>query len=301
MSEDTLAVMEKKLWAGNRPAPREYLSRKLAAQAVVYLLLSFLGLVLIMPFLWMLSTSFKNPGTEFFYPPQWIPDPITLKNYIAALGRADFLQSYYNSIKVAVLTLIPTVFLTSVAAYAFVKLKFRGRNALFFVVLMLIMVPQEITLIPNLLLMKVLGWLDTHTALIVPSIFGSGAVFALFIMRQNILSIPDSLIESGKIDGANHLQIYASIIFPLTKSAVATVSIFTLMNSWNDFIYPLVYLNSTSKYTLPLSIAMFQQVYGMTEWTVWMAAATVSVLPLLVAFLFAQKQFINSMALTGLK
>jgi multiple sugar transport system permease protein len=266
-----------------------------------YILLSVLGLMLIIPFVWMLSTSLKNPGNEFFYPPQWIPNPLTFNNYVTALSRMDFLLSYWNSVKVAVLTVIPTVFLTSAAAYAFVKLKFPGRNALFFVVIMLIMVPQEVTLIPNLLLMKLFGWLDTHTALIVPNIFGSGAVFALFIMRQNILSLPDSLIESGKIDGANHFQIYSKLIFPLTKSAVATVSIFTLMNSWNDFLYPLVYLNSTSKYTLPLSIAMFQQAYGMTEWTVWMAAATVSVLPLLIAYLFAQKQFISSMALTGIK
>lgn len=270
-------------------------------QLFIHIFLLALGLILILPFIWMVSTSLKNPGSEFYYPPQWLPNPITLHNYQTALSRADFLQSYYNSIKVAVLTVIPTIFLVSIAAYAFVKLKFKGRNSLFFVVIMLIMIPQEVTLIPNLLLMKSFGWLDTHAALIIPNIFGSGAVFALFIMRQNILSIPDSLIESGKIDGANHFQIFVKLIFPLTKSAIATMSIFTLMNSWNDFIYPLVYLNSTAKYTLPLSIAMFQQAYGMTEWTVWMAAATVSILPLLIAFLFAQKQFISSMAMTGIK
>jgi multiple sugar transport system permease protein len=272
-----------------------------SSRVIAYLFLTGLGLVLILPFVWMLSTSLKHPGTEFYYPPQWIPQPPTLQNYLTAVSRADFLRSYYNSIKVAVLTVVPTILLTSLAAYALVKLRFKSRNHIFFLIVMLIMVPQEVTLIPNLLLMKGLGWLDTHSALIVPNIFGSGAVFALFVMRQNMLSLPDSLIEAGKIDGATHWQIYTRIIFPLTKSAVATVSIFTLMNSWNDFIYPLVYLNSSDKYTLPLAIAMFQQAYGMTEWTVWMAASTVSILPLLIAFLFAQKQFIDSMALTGVK
>ncbi len=287
--------------AGGSGADFQTGRRSGASQVMAYLYLSGLGLVLILPFIWMLSTSLKHPGTEFYYPPQWIPQPPTLQNYLTAVARADFLRSYYNSIKVALLTVIPTVLLTSLAAYALVKLRFKGRNNLFFLIVMLIMVPQEVTLIPNLLLMKGLGWLDTHTALIVPNIFGSGAVFALFVMRQNMLSLPDSLIEAAKIDGANHWQIYTRVVFPLTKSAVATVGIFTLMNSWNDFIYPLVYLNSSEKYTLPLAIAMFQQAYGMTEWTVWMAAATVSVLPLLIAFLFAQKQFIDSMALTGVK
>jgi multiple sugar transport system permease protein len=249
----------------------------------------------------MISTSLKHPGTEFYYPPQWIPDPFTLENYRQAILKGGFVQSYYNSIKVAVLTVVPTVFLTSMAAYAFVKLHFKGRNILFFFVIMLIMIPQEVTLIPNLLLMKGFGWLDTHKAIIVPQIFGSGAVFALFIMRQNYLSIPDALIESAKIDGASHLRTFFKIIFPMSKAAVAAVVIFTFMNSWNDFIYPLVYINSSEKYTLPLSIAMFQQAYGMTEWTVWMAAATVSVLPILIVYLFAQKQFIDSLALTGVK
>ncbi len=282
--------------------PASRTARRSRWLAVVnYGLLTALGLILVLPFLWMLSTSLKNPGTEFYYPPQWIPNPLTFGNYRTALARADFLQAYWNSVKVAALTVLPTVLLTSLAAYGFVKLRFKGRDTLFFLVVMLIMVPQEITLIPNLLLMKGLGWLDTHTALIVPNIFGSGAVFALFIMRQSMLSIPDSLVEAGKIDGANHWQIFVKIIFPLSKSALATVGIFTLMNSWNDFIYPLVYLNSTAKYTLPLAIAMFQQAYGMTEWTVWMAASTVSILPLLVAYIFAQKQFIDSMALSGMK
>lgn len=275
--------------------------RKLVGQIIIYVLLSFLGLLLIIPFIWMVSTSLKNPGTEFYYPPQWIPDPFTLVNYKKAILKGGFITSYYNSIKVSVLTVVPIILFTSLAAYAFVKLRFKGRNILFFIVIMLIMIPQEVTLIPNLLLMKGFGWLDTHKAIIVPQIFGSGAVFALFIMRQNYLSIPDALIESAKTDGASHLRIFFQIIFPMSKAAIAAVTIFTFMNSWNDFIYPLVYINSSAKYTLTLSIAMFQQSYGMTEWTVWMAAATVSVLPILIIYLFAQKQFIDSLALTGVK
>lgn len=275
--------------------------RTLTSKVTIYLGLSFLGLILIIPFIWMISTSLKTPGTEFFYPPQWIPNPLIFENYRIAISRGDFITSYMNSIKVAVFSVIPTIILTSMAAYAFVKLKFKGRNFLFFIIITLIMIPQEVTLIPNLLLMKSLGWLDTHTALIVPTIFGSGAVFSLFVLRQNMLSIPDSLIESGKIDGANHWQIFLKIVMPLSKSGIATVGIFALMNSWNDFIYPLVYLNSQKKYTLPLTIAMFQQAYGMTEWTVWMAAATISMLPVFIAYLFAQKQFIDSMAITGIK
>lgn len=275
--------------------------KKIINKLLIYSILIFFGVLLLMPFLWMASTSLKVPGTEFYYPPQWIPNPINFDNYIEAITRGGFGRSYLNSIIVAVMTVVPTVILTSMAAFAFVKLKFKGHNVLFFLVLMLIMIPQEVTLVPNLLLMKELHWIDKLVSVIVPNIFGSTAVFTLFIIRQSLLTVPDALIESAKIDGANPPRVFVSIILPLLRSSVAAVVIFSFMNSWNDFIYPLVYLNSPEKYTLTLSIAMFQQAYGMTDWTVWMAAAMVSVLPILIVYLFAQKQFIDSMALSGIK
>lgn len=275
--------------------------KKIFKKTCIYIVLIFFGLLLLTPFLWMASTSLKTPGTEFYYPPKWIPNPINLNNYVEAVTRGGFARSYLNSIIVAVLTVIPTVVLTSTAAYAFVKLKFKGHNILFFLVLMLIMIPQEVTLVPNLLLMKDLGWIDKLISVIVPNIFGSTAVFSLFIIRQSLLSVPDSLIESGKIDGASPPRIFISIVTPMLRSSISAVVIFSFMNSWNDFIYPLVYLNSPEKYTLTLSIAMFQQAYGMTDWTVWMAAAMISVLPILIVYLFAQRQFIDSMALSGVK
>lgn len=268
---------------------------------LIYIILSFIGLLMLVPFLWMLSTSLKTPGTEFFFPPRWIPDPVTFSNYYYAFLKVDLLLSYYNTIKVTVLTVVPMILLTSVAGYAFAKIRFSGRNVIFFICLMLIMIPQEITLVPNLLIMKGFGWLDTHLAIIVPNIFGSTAVFALFLMRQNFLTIPNEMVESGKIDGANQLRIFFKIMFPMAKAAVAAVVIFAAMNSWNDFIYPLVYLNSKENYTLQLALNMFKGTYGETEWTVWMAACTISVLPILLVYLFAQKQFIDSMVMTGIK
>ena len=274
---------------------------KLLSDTATYAVLSLLGLIMLAPFLWMLSTSLKRPGTEFFYPPQWIPDPVTFDNYAAAFFKVNLLLSYYNTIKVTLLTVAPTVFITSIAAYAFAKMRFKGRNTIFFLCIMLIMIPQEVTLVPNLLLMKELGWLDKHIAVIVPNIFGSTAVFALFILRQNYLSIPDALIESGKIDGAGPLRIFFTLIFPIAKASVAAVVIFTFMNAWNDFIYPLVYLNSKENFTLQLALNMFKGTYGETEWTVWMAGCAVSVLPILVVYLLAQRQFIDSMAMSGMK
>lgn len=274
---------------------------KIIKNTVLYGVLSLIGVLMLIPFVWMLSTSLKNPGTEFFYPPQWIPNPITFKNYYRALFKVNLLLNYYNTIKVTVLTVIPTVCITSLAGFAFAKMKFKGRNLMFFICIMLIMIPQEVTLVPNLLVMKQLGWLDKLIAVIVPNIFGSTAVFALFIMRQNFLSIPDALVESGKIDGAGYIRIFAQIIFPMAKAAVAAVVIFTFMNSWNDFLYPLVYLTSKENFTLQLALNMFKGTYGETEWTVWMAACSISVLPILAVYLLAQKQFIDSLALSGMK
>lgn len=274
---------------------------KILKNIILYGILSFIGVVMVIPFIWMLSTSLKNPGTEFFYPPQWIPNPITFKNYDRALFKVNLILNYYNTIKVAVFTVIPTVCITALAGFAFAKMKFKGRNFLFFICIMLIMIPQEVTLIPNLLVMKQLGWLDKLIAVIVPNIFGSTAVFALFIMRQNFLSIPDALVESGKIDGAGYVRIFAQIIFPMAKAAVAAVVIFTFMNSWNDFLYPLVYLSSKENFTLQLALNMFKGTYGETEWTVWMAACTISVLPIMLVYLMVQKQFIDSLALSGMK
>lgn len=271
------------------------------SQAVVMIVLSIVGMLLILPFLWMISTSLKISGTEFFYPPKWIPDPITFDNYKSAMFRGDFARSYWNSIKVAALTVIPTVMLAAITAYAFAKIPFIGKNAIFFGMLMLIMIPGEVTLIPNLLLMKGFGWLDQHISIIVPHIFGGGTILVMFIMRQNYLSIPDALIESAKIDGASHFRIYFSIVFPISRAAIATITIIAFMGSWNDFIYPLIYITTPGLFTLPLALAMFQQAYGQTDWTVWMAAATISVLPILIVYLLAQKQFIDSMALSGIK
>lgn len=275
--------------------------KKVLSNTVVYMVLSFFGLLMIIPFAWMISTSLKNPGTEFFYPPQWIPNPINFSNYRNAFIKANLIINYINTIKVTLLTVAPIVLLTSLAGFSFAKIRFKYRDFLFFICLMLIMIPQEVTLVPNLLMMKAFGWLDNHIAIIVPNVFGSTAVFALFIMRQNFLSIPDALIESGKIDGASHIRIFFEIIFPMAKSAVAAVVIFAFMNSWNDFIYPLVYINSKEKFTLQVALNLFKGTYGETEWTIWMAACTVSVLPIFAVYLAAQKQFIDSLAFSGMK
>jgi multiple sugar transport system permease protein len=280
-----------------RPAAR--LWRRLPEVALHLLLLPGVALVA-GPLIWMISSSFKDESAIFALPPQLIPWPATLENYALALG-GDFplTVGYVNSLKVAILTTAGTLLTSSLAAYALAKLEFRGRDALFLALLSTLMLPAQITLIPTFVLYHRLGWLDTHLPLIVPGILTNA--FGIFLLRQFIKTIPDELVDAARIDGANPIHIYWFIILPLIKPALSALAVFTFMGSWNSFLGPLIYLNSKELFTLPLMMSALRGYADAFLWGPLMAASAISLAPVLLLYLAAQRFFIEGITLSGLK
>lgn len=272
-------------------------------QARVYAVISHFILLLgavtmAIPFVWMLSTSFKAPGQTFVYPPEWIPDPIVLENYPNMWQALPFGRFFLNSIKISSLATIGQLITCSMGAFAFSVLKFRGRDALFLALVATLMVPYQVTLIPTFILFSKIGWVGTHLPLWVPAFWGGA--FGTFLLRQFYLTIPMDLAESARIDGANIFQIFRHIYLPLSKPAMATLAIFTFMWSWNDLLNPLIYVSELDQLTLTIGMSLFQNQYG-GKWTLMMAGAVVSILPILIIFFMAQKYFIRGIAMTGVK
>ncbi len=256
------------------------------------------AIVMVVPFLWMLSTSFKAPGQTFVYPPEWIPDPIVWENYPDMWKALPFGKFFINSVKIAGLTTIGQLLTCSMAAFAFSILKFRGREILFLLLIATLMIPYQVTLIPTFILFSKIGWVGTHLPLWVPAFWGGA--FGTFLLRQFYLTIPIDLAESARIDGASIWQIFRHIYIPLSGPAMAALAIFTFMWSWNDLLNPLIYVTELDQLTLTIGLSFFQNQYG-GKWTLMMAGAVVSILPILVIFFFAQKYFIQGIAMTGLK
>jgi ABC-type glycerol-3-phosphate transport system permease component len=276
-------------------------SRKLQARVsavVAHIILISGAITMVIPFVWMLSTSFKAPGDTFVYPPEWIPDPLVLENYPNMWAALPFSRFFLNSMKIASLATIGQLISCSLGAFAFSVLKFRGRDLLFLALLATLMVPYQVTLIPTFILFSKLGWVGTHLPLWVPAFWGGA--FGTFLLRQFYLTIPMDLAESARIDGANIFQIFRHIYLPLSKPAMATLAIFTFMWSWNDLLNPLIYVSELDQLTLTIGMSLFQNQYG-GKWTLMMAAAVVSILPILIIFFMAQKYFIRGIALTGVK
>jgi multiple sugar transport system permease protein len=263
----------------------------------LYFILSIIAIFMIIPFLWMLSTSLKEPGAVFKYPPQWIPKPVVFRNYVDAWKAVPFGRFFINSIIVAVCVTIGQVFTSSLAAYAFARLRFPGRDTLFLGYLATMMIPGQVTMIPVFILIKKLGWIDTYQALILPSIFSA---YGTFMLRQFFLTIPKELEEAAIIDGLNRWQIYWKIILPLSKPALATLSTFVFLGSWNDFMWPLIVTNSMEMKTLPVGLAAFQGLYT-TDWNLLMAASTIVLAPVLILYIFNQRFFTRGIVMTGLK
>ena len=206
-----------------------------------YILLSLFGVSMIVPFLWMVSTSLKEPGDVFTYPPKWVPAPIIWENYPKAWNAVPFARGYMNSIFVAVTVTFGQVFTSSLAAYAFARLSFPGRDKLFLGYLGTMMIHGAVTMIPVFILLRKLGWIDTYKALIIPSMFSA---YGTFMLRQFFMSLPTDLEDAAKIDGCSLFGIYTKIILPLSKPALATLTIFTFMGSWMSFMWPLIVTNS---------------------------------------------------------
>ncbi|MGG4143066.1 carbohydrate ABC transporter permease [Paenibacillus algorifonticola] len=266
----------------------------------VYSLLSFISLIMLVPFLWMLSTSFKEPQDIFTYPPKLIPPAFRLQNYVDVFQLIPFHRFYFNSVYIAFVVVLGTVFFASLAGYAFAKIPFKGRNIVFLILLSAMMIPHEVTAIPMFLFMRELNWIDTHLPLILLPIFGAGGVFGIFVMRQFFITVPTELEEAAMIDGCTRFRIYAQIMLPIAKPGLATLTIFTFVTVWNEFFDPLIFINSRHLMTLPLGLSLFTDEVG-TSWHYLMSATVMATVPLLIVFFLAQRRFIEGVAMTGLK
>lgn len=266
-------------------------------QVFKHIVIYTLALITLAPFVWMILTSLKDMSEIFVYPPQWLPSEFRFENYLKAFEAAPFGRYYFNSLFVAFSVTIGQLITCSMAAFAFARLKFPGRNILFYLFLGTMMIPYNVTMIPSFLVLYWLGWIDTYYALIVP---GLASAFGTFLLRQFFITIPKELEEAAYIDGATKLQVLIRIIVPLAKPALATLAIFTFMGVFNDFIWALIVLNSEDMQTVQLGLAIFRDRY-LTQWDLLMAGSVTAVLPILVVFFFAQKYFIQGITLSGLK
>ncbi|AEE96349.1 carbohydrate ABC transporter permease [Mahella australiensis] len=279
-------------------APRSVKTSRIISQIILHTILILGSAAMIIPFLWMISTSLKDFGQVFIIPPKWIPDPIMWSNYPNAWNALPFGNAYLNSIKIAVIVVAVQLLTASMAAYAFSKLKFKGRDVLFTIFLATMMIPGQVTMIPTFILMKYLGWIDTHLPLIVPGALFSA--FGVFLLRQFMMSLPKELDEAAIMDGANHWTIYWRISLPLIVPAMTALGIFTFMGTWNNFMGPLIYLNTPEKFTVPMLLNQFKGQY-ITDWTLMMAASAIAIVPVLIIYLIGQRYIIEGIALTGMK
>ncbi|RIK35651.1 MAG: sugar ABC transporter ATP-binding protein [Chloroflexi bacterium] len=252
-----------------------------------------------LPFFWLLSSSLKEPARIWLFPPQWIPSPVRWENYSEALTAAPFHLYLFNTLIIVLANEVGILLTASMAGYSFARLRFRGRELVFTILLATIMLPWAVTLIPRYIMFKSLGWLDTFLPLIVPEWFGGGA-FNIFLLRQFFRTIPRDFTDAARIDGAGEFGIYWRIVLPLIKPALTVVAIFTFLNNWNDFMGPLIYLTSPKNFTISLGLAAFKGLYT-TQWHYLMAASTATILPVLVLFFVAQRYFIQGIVLSGIK
>jgi len=263
----------------------------------LYTLLIVSSLLMIIPFYWSVSTSLKLEQNVFSNPPQWIPNPVTLENYIHVLTRIPFPRYFANSLIVAVITTLGHVFFDTLAAYAFAKLKFPFRDQIFFFMLLALMVPFQVNLIPLYKIMATLHWTDTYLALIVPNLT---SIFGIFLMRQFMLTIPNELLDAARMDGCTEFGVFRKVALPLALPGIATLIIFTFMGSWNDFLWPRIVTNSEKLFTLPVGLAQLQM-KNTSNVAQIMAGTVLTALPMIIVFLFMQRQFIEGMTAGALK
>jgi multiple sugar transport system permease protein len=280
-------------WNGRvRRAPTAWLDRSI----VLGLLLG--GALMMLPFAWMFSTSWRLARDSFSLPPQWLPTAWRIENYREVLDNIPFVAFVLNSLKVAVLITMGQLVTCSLAAYAFGRLRFPGRDTLFLVFLSQLMVPQQVTIIPVFILIRVLGLLDTHWALIIPALVSA---FGTFLLRQFFLTIPHELEEAARVDGAGYVRTFLQIILPLAGPGLSTLAIFTFNFHWNEFFRPLLFINTWEKMTLPLGLTIMKGYLGVGNVAAIMAGVSMGILPVLLVFLFAQRYLIEGVTLTGIK
>ena len=265
---------------------------------LVQVILVFMAVLALFPFLWMISTSLKGSEEAFAYPPKLIPEIFHSDNYEKAKTALPFGKAYLNSLKLAVINVTGQVLTSAMAGYALGKLRFRGSGVVFGGFIAVMMVPYTVISIPLFLIFSQLNLIDTHLSIILMTV--AYMPMGVFLCRQFIMALPDELMEAGIIDGANYGSMFFRIVLPLVKPALASLGIFSFMWNWNSFYTPLIFLNSQEKYTVPLLLNMFKGKYTV-DWSLIMAASTIAVIPVLAVYLFAQKYIIEGITITGMK
>jgi multiple sugar transport system permease protein len=266
-------------------------------ETVLMMVLWFGALTMLLPLMWMVSTSLKGTGAVFVFPPEWIPSPIHWSNYAEAWGAVPFGRFLLNSAIVSISVTFGQLVTCSLAAYAFARLEFPGRDKVFFAYLATMMVPHAVTMIPVFILLRTFGWIDTYLALILPGVFSA---YGTFLLRQFFLGIPTELEDAAKIDGCSAFGIYLHVALPLSKPALATLGTFVFIGTWRDFMWPLIVTHRLEMKTLTAGLASFQGMYT-SNWPLLMAASLFMMLPMVVVFLFAQRYFVEGIKLTGTK
>jgi multiple sugar transport system permease protein len=257
-----------------------------------------MSLLFLAPILWMVSTSLKDSSQVMAYPPVWFPWPPKWENYKIAVNAIPFALYLKNTVTICVLSIIGTLLSSTLVAYSLAKIPWPGRNVLLLLILSTMMLPFPVTMIPLFVTFARLGWINTFKPLVVPAFLGNA--FYIFLLRQFFMTIPAELSDAARIDGASELGIFARVVLPLSKPVLAVVALFQFLGSWNDFLGPLIYLQSNEKYTLAIGLQMYRTT-NWVEWELLMAASTLVVIPILILFFFAQRTFIEGIAITGIK
>ena len=288
----------------SRAADRVQRSSQLSLNTgLLYAVLILLALIFMFPFFWTVSSSLKAPFELMTFPPTWLPETPQWQNYARVIEKVPFLQWAWNSTFVVSIATLGSVLSASIVAYSFARFDYPGRDVIFIITLGTMMLPAQVTLIPQFILFNELGWVNTLFPLWVPYIFGGGA-FSIFLLRQFIRTLPRELDEAALIDGASYWRIFWAVLMPLTKPALATVAVISFIAHWNDFVNPLIYLNSPEKFTLALGLNYFKSVpesSGLPLEHLLMASSVMVIAPVLVLFFLAQRYFVEGIALSGIK
>jgi multiple sugar transport system permease protein len=274
-----------------------------AERSVLYFLAFLLGVVFLFPFFWTLMSSLKTVQEISTFPPTWVPETLQWQNYGRVLTTVPFMLWSYNSLVVVGLSTLGTVLSASLVAYSFARFRYRGRDTIFMITLGTLMLPAQVTLIPQFVLFHQLGWINTLYPLWIPSWFGGGA-FAIFLLRQFILSLPKELDEAALIDGASYFRIFWQILLPLCKAVVATIAVISFIGSWNDFVNPLIYLQLPEKFTLAVGLNYFKnqpELGGEPTQHLLMAASVMVIAPIILLFFATQRYFVQGIVLSGIK
>jgi multiple sugar transport system permease protein len=304
-------VARERALAAPRERGRRFDAGATLGKALIYVILLVGGVLFIAPFVWMVTASLQDIGDIFRWPPQWIPVNPSLDNYVRFFERERIGRYFFNSAYVAVAVTALQLLFSSLAAYAFAKRSFPGRDALFLLTLGTMMIPGQVTLIPTYIILKHVplfggndifgqgghGWLDSYWGLIIPQ---GASAFAIFLLRQYMRTIPNDLLDAARIDGASELRIWAQIVMPLCMPALAALGIFTFTYQWDNFYWPLIIVSSEELRTLPLGLALFV-VRNRTVWDLLMAGSVVATLPVVIVFLLFQRHFVRGIAMSGLK